>query len=235
MKQRLNLYTINMKYIRNLSKKDGNVPSVSPQINKDNRPLVGLLLMLNGRKYCAPLSSPKAKHHTMKENADFLKVYDKHSVIIAVINFNNMIPVEDSVISQVDVIIRPSDRPNVRYYKGLLNNQIDWCNQNSEKIIKKARRLYQTVTNPNKNTSIQLLKRCCNFAVLERELDKYVGNYLYFKTDARGIEQLKGIDAQIEIHNAKEKGYYIVRTIVSDAETVAHALHQNLPENKISK
>ena len=235
MKKRLNLYTIDMKYIRNISNKDSNVPSVSPQISKESRPLVGILIMMNGRQYCAPLSSPKSKHEKMKNGIDFLKIFDKKSKLIGVVNFNNMIPVDESVITPVDLIIKKSDTQSLQYYKGLLNDQLDWCNDNIDRIQNKAQKLYEIANNPNRSTSLQLLKRCCKFKLLERELDKYIENYRYFKTDARGIEQLKGIDAQIEIHNAKEKGYYIVRTIVSDAETVAHALHQNLPENKISK
>lgn len=39
MKQnRLSLYQIDIKYIRDLANKDDNVRSVSPQIGKDNRP-----------------------------------------------------------------------------------------------------------------------------------------------------------------------------------------------------
>lgn len=32
--QRLNFYSIDLKYVRNLSQKDGNVMSTSPQIHK---------------------------------------------------------------------------------------------------------------------------------------------------------------------------------------------------------
>ena len=146
-----------------------------------------------------------------------------------------MIPVDESVITPVDLIIKKSDTKSLQYYKGLLNDQLDWCNDNIDRIQNKAQKLYEIANNPNRSTSLQLLKRCCKFKLLERELDKYIENYRYFKTDARGVEQLKSIDAQIEIHNAKEKGYYIVRTIASDAETVAHTLHQNIPKNNILK
>ena len=46
MKQkRLSLYQIDIKYIRDLAKKDKNVMSVSPQINKESRPFVGVLII----------------------------------------------------------------------------------------------------------------------------------------------------------------------------------------------
>ena len=61
MKQHLKLYEIDMKYVRDLAQVDDNVMSVSPQINKDMRPFVGILVLINGKEYCVPLSSPKPK------------------------------------------------------------------------------------------------------------------------------------------------------------------------------
>lgn len=72
----LNFYGIDLKYIRNLSKTDDNVMSVSPQIGKENRPFVGVIVLLNGKNYCIPLTSPKNKFKTMKSQIDFIKVYD---------------------------------------------------------------------------------------------------------------------------------------------------------------
>ena len=63
MKQeRLRLYTIDMKYIRNLAHADNNVMSVSPQIGKSTRPFVGIIVICDEKQYCVPLSSPKSKH-----------------------------------------------------------------------------------------------------------------------------------------------------------------------------
>lgn len=44
--ERLNLYFMSMKYIRDLHKVDDRVQSVSPQIHKSNRPFVGIVVML---------------------------------------------------------------------------------------------------------------------------------------------------------------------------------------------
>ena len=60
--KRLNLYLIDMKYIRNLAKADDHVMSVSPQAGKETRPFVGIVIVCGTRKYCVPLSSPKPKH-----------------------------------------------------------------------------------------------------------------------------------------------------------------------------
>lgn len=50
MKEKLNLYEIDMKYVRNLSKVDDNVVSVSPQLNKENRPFIGIIILVNKKK-----------------------------------------------------------------------------------------------------------------------------------------------------------------------------------------
>lgn len=63
-----------MKYVRNLAKADNNVMSVSPQTEKSSRPFIGVLILLNGKKYCIPLSSPKKKFEGKKNSVDFMKI-----------------------------------------------------------------------------------------------------------------------------------------------------------------
>lgn len=56
--EKLDLYYIDLKYIRNLSNADDNVMSISPQRGKENRPFVGVIVLVNGMEYCIPLTSP---------------------------------------------------------------------------------------------------------------------------------------------------------------------------------
>ncbi len=63
----LEVYRIDMKYIRNLHNIDDRVLSVSPQIGKDERPFLGVLVICNEHKYCVPLSKPKEKHEKMRD------------------------------------------------------------------------------------------------------------------------------------------------------------------------
>mgnify|MGYP004468576855 FL=1 len=178
-RERLKIYHIDMKYIRDLSNKDDNVMSVSPQVNKETRPFVGIVVICNSQKYCIPLSSPKPKHYKMKNDKDFSKIYDKKQKLIGVLNFNAMIPVDDSVINIVDIRVNLRDSQSDKYYKELLSDQLDWCNNNHEEIEKKANKLYRLITqSPEK--SINLTRRCCDFkkleAVLERRLAKVQSN-----------------------------------------------------------
>lgn len=54
MSKRFKLYNVNMKYIRNLHNVDDNVPSISPQIGKQERPFLGIVVLINGSKFCIP-------------------------------------------------------------------------------------------------------------------------------------------------------------------------------------
>ena len=167
----LNLYSIDMKYIRNLSKVDDRVLSVSPQANKENRPFVGIVVVCGTKEYCVPLSSPKQKHKEMNNALDFSKILDKNNEIIGVLNFNNMIPVEKELISLINLKINPHDTVSERKYKELLNNQLDWCNSNADAIIRKANKLYKFITEtPEKSRN--LARRCCDFKRLEEVLTK---------------------------------------------------------------
>lgn len=170
-RERLKIYHIDMKYIRDLSNKDDNVMSTSPQINKETRPFVGIVVICNKQKYCIPLSSPKPKHFKMKNDKDFSKIYDKKEKLIGVLNFNSMIPVDDSVIQPIDIRLYSNDSPKDKHYKGLLNDQLDWCNRNQEAIEIKANKLYVLVTEtPDKMRN--LTRRCCDFKKLEAVLEK---------------------------------------------------------------
>lgn len=172
-KQRLNLYTLDIKYVRDLSKVDDNVFSVSPQEHKENRPFVGIIVVCDDKDYCIPLTSPKAKHQKMKNDIDFSKIKDKNERIIGALNFNNMIPVNTSVIFSISIKANKNDTEKDKNYKELLNNQLDWCNDNIDNIIKKANKLYKMVTlTPEKNR--KLTRRCCDFKKLETVLEKYI-------------------------------------------------------------
>lgn len=167
---RLRLYRIDVKYVRDLAHVDDNVMSVSPQMKKANRPFVGIVIVNGDRRYCIPLSSPKPKHESMRNGRDFTKVFDPKGRLIAVLNFNNMIPVNSEVVSAIDLGIRASDSADDRAYKFLMRNQIEWCNAHADEIVRKANKLYAIVTEqPEKYHG--LVKRCCDFKRMEAALD----------------------------------------------------------------
>lgn len=172
MKQeRLRLYTIDMKYIRNLAHSDNNVMSVSPQIGKSTRPFVGIIVICEEKQYCVPLSSPKPKHHKMNNDSDFSKIYDGEK-LIGVLNFNCMIPVSQQVIRPLDFRIQPHDDAESKHYKKMVAKQLTFCQKNQDAIIRKANKLYDLIVNGK--ASIRLTQRCCDYKKLETVLAKYL-------------------------------------------------------------
>ena len=168
--KRLNLYLIDIKYIRNLANADEHVMSVSPQIGKDTRPFVGIVIICESQKYCIPLSSPKRKHNFMKNDVDFTKIMDGEK-LIGVLNFNNMIPVADSCITPLNLRITGKDTAAEKNYKKMAAKQLDWCQHNQAAIIKKANRLYKMMESEAINSFLK--QRCCNFRKLEKVLEKW--------------------------------------------------------------
>ncbi len=168
--ERLNLYHIDMKYIRNLHNIDDRVSSVSPQIGKQHRIYVGIVVICNRKKYLIPFSHPVEKHRKMKTKADFDKIYDKNSKLIGVLNYNLMIPVEEKQLIKVNLKSDKNDSAREKHYKQLCIDELNWCRKNADIIINKANCLYRLcMEEPNYKGK----NRCLDFKRLETECDKY--------------------------------------------------------------
>ena len=177
----LNMYDVELKYIRDLHNADSNVISQSPQISKDTRRYLGIVIMLNGQKYCIPFSSgQKDKYQSKKSNIDLIKIPDVEKknnngayVTMAVLNLNNMIPVDESLITKVDLRMLKTDDYAQQRRKRLLQKELAWCRENAELIVRRAQKVYNIVTEtPEK--SHMLIKRCCNFKKLEDAMRRYL-------------------------------------------------------------
>ena len=171
MKQeRLNLYHIDMKYIRNLHKIDDRVSSVSPQIGKQHRVYVGIVVVCNEKRYLIPLSHPVEKHKKMNPRADFDKIYDKNKKLIGVLNYNLMIPVGEQQLIKINLKSNKDDSIRDRYYKQLCIDELNWCRKNADNIINKANCLYNLCT---KESNYKGKNRCLDFKKLEAECERY--------------------------------------------------------------
>ncbi len=173
----LRLYRLDSNYAQVLRRADHRVMSCDPAEGKEARPLVGIVVPHAGRKYCIPLSSPKPKHVRMKADRDFSKIVDRSGRLIGVLNFNNMVPVCDSVLIGVDLNPYPSDTVSERAYKELMRDQLRWCNDNRDLVRRKAAKLYSIVTE-RPQAARQLVNRCCDFLRLEQVLDRWMDSSL---------------------------------------------------------
>ena len=173
MNKRFKLYNVNMKYIRNLHNVDDNVPSVSPQIGKHSRPFLGIVVLVNGSKYCIPFTSNSDKKNknfdSMRENITFRKIRDKDGKVLAALNLNNMIPIREECITEIDLKIHPTDTPALRCWKKLCIKELDWCQSHQGEIERLANELYKKYTS---DEPFGKRKICLNFPALERECNK---------------------------------------------------------------
>ncbi len=109
------------------------------------------------------------KHYQMSDNAELQKIYDKDK-LIAVLNFNLMIPVTSAQLIPVNLKINPNDSPSVKARKTLCIKELKWCRKNEIIIRDKAKNIYNLYLNePNFKGHI----RCLNFPKLEKVCDKY--------------------------------------------------------------
>lgn len=135
--------------------------------SKEMRPFIGILFVVNGCEYFAPLSSPKVKHIHMKNNLDVVKI-DKGNY--GVVNFNNMIPVTPNNYELFDLNATPKDTYELKW-QNLLKTQLLWLNKNIKNVKGKAFNLYDKYKNNKLDERIK--KRCCNFILLEEKCKEY--------------------------------------------------------------
>lgn len=173
MSKRFKLYNVNIKYIRNLHNIDDNVPSVSPQLGKQARPFLGIIVLINGSKFCIPFTSNSDKKNknfeSMRENITLRKICDKDGKVLAALNLNNMIPVREEYVTQINLKMHPSDTPKLRRWKKLCIKELDWCQSHQDEIERLANELYRLYASDN---PFKKRKICLNFPALEKECKK---------------------------------------------------------------
>ena len=103
----------------------------------------------------------------MKNDIDFMRIFDRNK-LIGVLNFNNMIPVNDHVIRALNLRIDPTDSEAEKAYKILCIKELDWIRKHQSVIIKRANKLYRMITSEKANA--RLKKRCLDFLRLGKVL-----------------------------------------------------------------
>ena len=164
-----NVYWIDMKYIRNLHNIDDRIFSVSPQVGKEERPFLGIILVCNDRKYCVPLSKPKKKHENMRDKIDFKRII-VDGKLIGVLNFNLMIPVEEEQLHRIDTVIRKHDNVDTKRKKERLIKELKWCNEHERDLVNTARVLYQKY---NSGDKFSAREQCIDFKKMEEACEKF--------------------------------------------------------------
>ena len=69
----------------------------------------------------------------MRDKIDFKKIVSCGE-LVGVLNFNLMIPVEDTLIQKVDTKVRRHDNTDTRKRKELLIKELEWCNEHASPL-----------------------------------------------------------------------------------------------------
>lgn len=217
----LGLYTVSQNYCDFLRRYDFRVPYNFNQ--KSHRPFVGIVLQVNFCDYFSPLTSPKPKHLQMQNSTDFFKI---NGGVYGAINFNNMIPVFKGEYTSVNLKICPGDTVPERNYKNLLINQLEWCKHHEREINNRAQRVHRLITSGTAFEPLQ--KRCCDFAVLERESKIY-----HLKQIREGAiwiscdkEKAQSIYEKTNCVIVENEGSYLVAVDSCDKEKITQEIKQ---------
>ena len=159
MNKRLKIYEVKSEYIQYLSNYQNHLFLHTNE--KGKRKYIGIVFQINGMNYFAPLSSYKTKHVQMRESVDFIKIKD-----YAVINLNNMIPIPQSQIVEIDI-----NKEKDMSYRYVLQAESREINRQKNRIRKNAEIVYSHKKLNGNMTA--LAKRTNDFKVLEKLCREY--------------------------------------------------------------
>jgi len=158
----MKFYTVDDDYINYLKTIDTKVPNNY----NGKRPYVGVLLVINGHDYFAPLTSYKPQQDSIKNNITIYKLHEKGNEDnkLGMIHLNNMIPIINTHLKPV-IFTEQS-----HFYKKILMKQLDFIKSNQNEIVDKANKLYKTVT---MNKDPHFCKLSCDFTLLEKHYKNF--------------------------------------------------------------
>ncbi|HDX0980405.1 TPA: type III toxin-antitoxin system ToxN/AbiQ family toxin [Pasteurella multocida] len=163
----LELCYINDSYIQYLKSMGNNGIEDNYAKSEHQKPYIGIVLTVKGYKYFAPLSSPKEKYAKIADsNPTLFKILKKdNKTLLGVIRLNNMIPVPERAVNKIYINTITDNN-----YKNLLLSQRRIIIFNTDKILRKAEKMYYLVVN-KKNKFYSSLSN--DFLALEQALDNY--------------------------------------------------------------
>ncbi len=164
--------TIDNDYISYLKKFDERIPNIEYGEYKF-KPFFSPLFTKGNLTYVTQISSKKERHLKMKEQIDFIKIYDdKNKNLLGVVNLNYMFPVpNDKIINvnynEIDKYRKFKSEQEKNFYIYLLKMEIKKIKEKQVDLL--AQKLYEAV---KKNSFIS--KRCLNFYLLEEKALEYL-------------------------------------------------------------
>lgn len=165
---KLNLYSISDKYIKYLKEFDDKIYDNKEDIRIHERKYLGIVLTVNGFNYYIPMSSPKKSDYLdfekkiiRKDTKTIIRIHDDGR-LYGTLRISNMIPVPITELEPY-IISNESDLK----YKEVILGELRYINNNSNKIVKYAKTVYNQKT---KELDIGYIKNTVDFKLLEEKM-----------------------------------------------------------------
>lgn len=172
----MKLVSLSDGYIDFLREKCPNVMDNKYKERKHSRKYLGVVLVINGFNYFAPLSSPKPYDYlsdgTIKKGNMFCSriVLKQNSVpqLYGKIMYKNMIPVPDNVITEYVIQDEIDEK-----YKDVVINEYRWISLHRGEIVDKANKIYRYRLNPL-NADDPRIEKVVDFTSVEAACSLYI-------------------------------------------------------------
>lgn len=168
---KLNLYSISDKYIKYLRQFDNKIYNNKEELRTHERKYLGVVLTVNEFNYYIPMSSPKKSDYIDFDNRiirndtkTIIRIHEGGR-LYGTLRISNMIPVP---ITELEPYII-SNETDLKY-KEVILGELRYINNNSKKIIKYAKTVYNQKI---KNIDIGYIKNTVDFKLLEEKLKKW--------------------------------------------------------------
>lgn len=168
---KLNLYSVSDKYIKYLRRFENKIYDNKEEIRIHERKYLGIVLTVNGFNYYIPMSSPKKSDYLdfekkiiRKDTKTIIRIHEGGR-LYGTLRISNMIPVPITELEPY-FIFNEKDLK----YKEVILGELRYINNNSDKIVKYAKTVYNQKM---KNIDIGYIKNTVDFKLLEEKLNKW--------------------------------------------------------------
>ncbi len=168
---KLNLYSVSDKYINYLRQFDDKIYDNKEEIRTHERKYLGVVLTVNEFNYYIPMSSPKNSDYIdinkkiiRKDTKTIIRIYEGNR-LYGTLRISNMIPVPITELEPYMV----SNETDLKY-KEVILGELRYINNNSNRIIKYAKTVYNQKI---KNMDIGYIKNTVDFKLLEEKLKEW--------------------------------------------------------------
>ncbi len=168
---KLNLYSVTDKYIKYLRQFDDKIYDNKEDLRTHERKYLGVVLTVNEFNYYIPMSSPKKSDYLdfdkkiiRNDTKSIIRIHDGNR-LYGTLRISNMIPVPITELEPYMI----SNETDFKY-KEVILGELRYINNNSNKIVKYAKIVYNQKI---KDIDIGYIKNTVDFKLLEGKLKEW--------------------------------------------------------------